>query len=236
MTLKWIQVLILAGVFLIQYLFEHLFPQDRKINNWKNEQFNIKIGILNLLLNFFPASLLVYILELVKSHKIGLFQQVNLPQWTLIIITIIIMDFWMYLWHWMNHSVPFLWKFHRFHHRDEKMNSTTAIRFHIVELLLSIPGKAIVYILFGFSFIPVIIYEVLFFASIVIHHSNISISEKNDAFYRILFSSPRMHRIHHSRRNEETNSNYGSLFSIWDKIFHSYKSKPAGEILFGTDD
>lgn len=236
MVMKWMQVLILAGVFLLQYLFEHLFPQDRKINNWKNERFNLKIGILNLVLNFFPASLLVHILGFIERNKIGLLQQWSLPLWIEIIGTIIVLDLWMYAWHWMNHSIPILWRFHRFHHKDEMMNSTTAVRFHIAELLFSIPGKAVVYMLFGFSFLPVIIYEILFFSSIVIHHSNIYISEKSDAVYRMLLASPRMHRIHHSRRHNETNSNFGSLFSIWDKLFRSYKSKPQGEIIFGTDD
>jgi len=234
MPLKYTQIIILAVVFLLQYFFEHLYPQKREINNWKNERFNIAIGILNIVLNFFPASLLVYILNFVNERNIGLLQQFAIPFWLDLFITIIILDLCMYAWHRLNHTIPFLWRFHRFHHKDEKMNSTTAVRFHIVELLLSVPLKAAIIFIAGFQFSSVIIYEILFFISVVIHHSNIYISNRTDTVYRIFFASPRMHRIHHSVRKEETHSNYGALFSFWDRIFKSWKKEPKDEIVFGT--
>jgi sterol desaturase/sphingolipid hydroxylase (fatty acid hydroxylase superfamily) len=236
MTIKWIQVLILTGVFLIQYLLEHKFPQDKKINNWINERFNIGVGFFNLAVNFFPATILVLLLGFIDRNNLGLLQQWTLPLGVELLLTILVLDLWMYAWHWFNHNTDFLWQFHRFHHRDEKMNSTTALRFHFAELLFSLPGKAVVYTIFGLSFLPVMIYEILFFSSVVIHHSNIFITEKLDALYRLVFASPRMHRIHHSRLKVERNSNYGSLFSFWDKIFGSFRSQPKGEIIFGTDD
>ncbi len=146
------------------------------------------------------------------------------------------MDLVMYWWHRCNHLIRFFWRFHKFHHLDTRMNTTTALRFHTVELLFSTLLKSWVFVVMGYSFIPVIIYETLFFTAIVIHHSNIKISVGFDAGYRKLFSSPLMHRIHHSNRMAETNSNYGSVFSFWDRLFGSYTKVAKEEIIFGVDE
>jgi sterol desaturase/sphingolipid hydroxylase (fatty acid hydroxylase superfamily) len=82
----------------------------------------------------------------------------------------------------------------------------------------------------------VIIYELVFFTAIVFHHSNIRISSHADRIYRILFASPIMHRIHHSKRQDETHSNYGAVFSFWDKLFKSWRSESKGEIIFGVEE
>jgi sterol desaturase/sphingolipid hydroxylase (fatty acid hydroxylase superfamily) len=234
MEIRYIQIITLAVVFGLQFLFEHIFPQQKTINDWKNERFNIAIGALNVLLTFIPASLFVQWLSFIHRHQLGLFNQSAVPSWLRFILTVIVMDCWMYSWHRLNHIVPFLWRFHSFHHKDNKMNSTTAVRFHIFELLMSYPGKALVCIAFGIGYAPLLVYEMLFFASIVIHHSNIAITERTDKIYRILFASPLLHRIHHSDRWAETNSNFGALFSFWDRLFSSWKGKAQNDIKFGV--
>ena len=236
MPLKYFQIIVLALVFGLQYLFEHLFPQDRKHNNWKNEKFNIAIGVLNLILSLVPSGLLVTCLDVIQQKNFGLLNQWHLPFFIKTIFVIIITDLWMYAWHRLNHTLPFLWQFHIFHHKDEHMNSTTALRFHFLELLLSYPGKALVCFLFGIDYVALLIYEILFFLSVVIHHSNIYITEKADNTYRLFFVSPKMHRIHHSIRKEETHSNFGALFSFWDKLFSSWRKQSNGTIIFGVID
>ena len=116
------------------------------------------------------------------------------------------------------------------------MNTTTALRFHAIELLFSVVYKSALLLLMGLSFLPVLIYEALFFLAIVIHHSNISITEPMDMLYRKLFSSPLMHRIHHSNKQKETDSNYGSVFSFWDRIFNTYIKKAEAPVIFGIDE
>jgi sterol desaturase/sphingolipid hydroxylase (fatty acid hydroxylase superfamily) len=233
MDIKYVQIILLACVFGLQYLFEHIYPQKSEINDWKNERFNFGIGLLNLALSFLPVSFIVQWIVFIEERNYGLFNQFVIPAWLLLLASVVVMDFWMYVWHRLNHTVPFLWRLHSFHHKDEKMNSTTAVRFHILELFLSYPGKALVCFVFGISYLNLLVYEILFFAAIVIHHSNIRISNKADAWYRILFASPLMHRIHHSNKWEETNSNYGALFSFWDRIFFSWRPDPKSTIQFG---
>lgn len=233
MNLKYVQIIVLALVFSGQFLAEHIHPQKRDVNNWRNERFNIAIGLLNVLLTFLPASFFVQWLQWIEQHRFGVLHQFTLSFAASLLLTIVLMDLWMYVWHRLNHQTPFLWGFHRFHHKDTKMNSTTALRFHTVELFLAYPGKAAVCFVFGISYLPLIIYETLFFIAVVIHHSNIRITEKQDAIYRTLFASPLMHRIHHSTRAEETDSNFGSLFSFWDRLFRSSTATAKGEVVFG---
>ena len=232
---KKMQTLLIFGIFILQYLFEHLLPQNKKYNNTRHEGFNLLIGITNGLLLFIPSALLIELLSRIDKLNIGLLQQFSLPLWANILITVFVMDFLMYWWHRFNHTEKKLWQFHKFHHKEEKMNSTTALRFHGIELIFSLIGKAAFYLMIGFSFIPILIYEALFFIVVVVHHSNIRISKNFDMAYRQVFSSPNMHRIHHSNVQRETDSNYGSVFSWWDRLFGTYKKEAAGKIVFGID-
>ena len=235
-TEKKIQFFILASVFILQYFFEHIFPENRKYNSVKNELRNFLIAVFNALLLFIPAALLVKIFIYSAAHQIGLFHLFSLPFYVEVTLTILIMDLVMYGWHRVNHTLPVLWLFHRFHHQDKKMNTSTAIRFHFMELLFSNIWKAGFFLIMGFSFLPVLVYEIIFFIVVLIHHSNIRISKSFDMTYRKLFSSPLMHRIHHSQIKEETDTNYGSVFSFWDRVFGTYKKEAAGPIIFGVKD
>lgn len=233
MQTKYIQIALLATVFGLQFFFEHVFPQKKELNNGKNERFNTGIGIINILFTFFPAWLMVQWVNLIETKHWGLLNAAGISYPLKIILALPVLDCWMYSWHRLNHHIPFFWRFHRFHHSDEKMNSTTAFRFHFAELLLSYPCKALVCLLAGINYMPLLIYECLFFTSVIIHHSNIRINSKIDTIYRVLFVSPMMHRIHHSMVAEEQNTNYGALFSFWDRLFKSWKKPAAGEIRFG---
>jgi len=233
MDFKYLQVIILAAVFALQYIFEHVYPQRKEINSWKNERFNILVGIGNILVTFIPAALLVQGLQFAADHHLGLLYQFTTPFWLQLVVGIFLLDCWMYFWHKLNHIIPFFWRFHSFHHKDEKMNTTTAIRFHFAELLMSYPGKALVCFIFGIGYTPLLVYELLFFVAVIVHHSNIYISPAVDRVYRMLFSSPIMHRIHHSNLWEHTNSNYGALFSFWDRLFKSLNLQSSKNVQFG---
>ena len=233
---KRIQFLVIFTVFVLQYLFEHFFPEKRKYNSFKNELVNFAIGIFNALILFIPSALIIVVINYSNSIDFGLLHFVSLPFWLNLLITIFLMDLGMYWWHRANHTVQLFWRFHRFHHLDQKMNTTTAVRFHFMELLFAWLLKSAYIFLLGISFVPLLIYEVLFFIIVVIHHSNISVAPKADLLYRKLFSSPLMHRIHHSNIKEEMDTNYGSVFSFWDRLFGTYKRRTEHEIVFGVDE
>ncbi len=143
-------------------------------------------------------------------------------------------DIFMYWWHRVNHEWRILWYFHKFHHADTKLNSTSALRFHAGELLLSYVTKIIAFSLLGISLSAILVHSLLFFPIIVFHHSNLKISERWDLFFRRFIVTPLMHRIHHSVIKSETNSNYSSVLPYWDRLFRSYVKKPSKEIVFGV--
>ena len=236
MTIKYLQGVVLVAVFVLQFFLEHAFPQKKELNDWKNERFNLGIGLLNIMLTLLPAFAMVQWMSFIAVKKYGLLNLFAAPLLMQILLSIVALDVWMYAWHRLNHRLNILWRFHQFHHKDEKMNSTTALRFHIAELLLSYPGKALICFLLGVNFVPLIVYECLFSASVIVHHSNIRIGEKTDRMYRMLFVSPVMHRIHHSVKRIERDNNYGALFSFWDRIFGSWKMGVGSGLVFGVDE
>ena len=228
--------MILFAILLAQYFAEHLHPAAVKNNVLKHEAKNTVVGIVNIIILFIPSVLLVELLWWLKQNELGLLNTIALPGWLELAVTIIAMDVTLYWWHRFNHRIPLLWRFHRFHHLDPTMNTTTALRFHSIELLLSTLVRAGIYVLMGFDYVAILIYEIVFFTAVLFHHSNISVSTRFDMFYRRLFSSPLMHRIHHSNKQRETDTNYGSVFSFWDRMFGSYKKEAEAEIVFGVDE
>ncbi|MBA3682643.1 MAG: sterol desaturase family protein [Bacteroidetes bacterium] len=230
------QGIITAGVFALIYSAEHVFPQQKKIINYKHELFNFSIGVVNQLLLFATSLVLYFILEIVENNNFGLLNLIKLPALISFIFGFLLLDCWMYWWHRMNHKLPFLWFFHKFHHKDTRLNSTSALRFHIGELLLSNFVRIFIFSFLGINAILLLIYSTVLFIVIVLHHANVKISTNVDLFIRKIIVSPRMHRIHHSVIRSETDSNYGSVFPFWDKLFYSYNKFPAGPIEFGINE
>ncbi len=142
-----------------------------------------------------------------------------------LLIGILVFDLWMYFWHRLNHEVYFLWRFHRMHHTDPQMDSTTAVRFHPVEIIFSYLLNLIVLGILGLNFSFLVIYNTLMVPVILFHHSNISFSKNLDHFLNYFLVMPRMHRVHHSEIMAETNSNYGTIFSFWDRLLKSFKMR-----------
>ncbi len=230
-----IQGISIACIFVLIYTAEHFFPQRKEIIDYKHELFNFSIGVINQMLVFVVGLAFYYILKLSDVYNIGLLHLVDISLTVKYIFGFILIDCWMYWWHRFNHKINFLWYFHQFHHKDTKLNSTSALRFHIGELLLSFFIRAIIFGLLGIDSLLTIIYSTVLFFVIVLHHSNLKISEKVDFILRKLIVSPRMHRIHHSVIRSETDSNYSSVFPYWDMIFRTYNKEPIRLIEFGIE-
>lgn len=193
---------------------------SRQINNFLLLIFNIIAIRLLMPLALFEVA--VY----AAKNDIGLFNILSIPLFLNVILTIIIFDFLIYVQHVLTHKVNLLWRVHRVHHTDYEVDATTGIRFHPIEIILSLIYKSLAVLLIGPVAFAIIIYEVLLNAAALFTHSNIKLSSRYDKCLRMLFVTPDMHRIHHSALNVETDSNYGNILSIWDKLFNSYRSVP----------
>jgi sterol desaturase/sphingolipid hydroxylase (fatty acid hydroxylase superfamily) len=150
---------------------------------------------------------------------------------------VVALDFWTYWWHRLNHRVPFLWRFHRAHHSDAQVDVTTASRFHFGEILFSNCLRIPLIMFVGLHLWEIVLYETALLAVIQFHHANLGLPDRMDRLLRCLIVTPAMHKVHHSRLQQETDSNYSSLFSIWDRLFRSFglRADPR-TIQFGLQD
>ncbi|MFK5922029.1 MAG: sterol desaturase family protein [Verrucomicrobiota bacterium] len=169
-------------------------------------------------------------------HQFGLMNQFALPAWGKALGVVLLFDIWTYWWHRFSHVVPFLWRFHRVHHSDPQMDVTTSNRFHIGEIFISNVIRIPLIMLFGAEFWHIALFSALMFPVVQFQHANIGLTPTLDRLLRIVFVTPHMHKVHHSRYYKETNSNYTSMFSIWDRLFGSFRlSKDLSKIQLGLN-
>lgn len=159
-----------------------------------------------------------------EQHKIGFFNQFTMHSWLIIILSLLLLDILIYWQHRLFHQSPFLWRFHRVHHSDAHVDTSTALRFHPIEIVLSILIKSIVITLFGVPAIAVLIFEISLNGLALFNHANIRLPYAIEKPLRVILMTQILHRIHHSQIPNETNSNYGFSVIWWDKLFGSYKS------------
>jgi len=187
---------------------------------------NMALGILNsLFIGLAFAALWWATAQWAQSHHFGILNQLSLPAWARLILALLLFDAWMYWWHRLNHRIPFLWRFHRTHHSDPRMDVTTANRFHIGEIAISSVLRIPVIALLGLQLWELALYELVMFAVVQMHHANIALPAQLDRALRLLIVTPFMHKVHHSRWQPETDSNYSSLFSFWDRLFRTFRSR-----------
>ncbi|MHB8521637.1 MAG: sterol desaturase family protein [Limisphaerales bacterium] len=160
----------------------------------------------------------------------------ELPAAARLAIGLLLFDAWMYGWHRLNHRLRFLWRFHRTHHSDPRMDVTTAHRFHLGEIIFSSSLRIPVLALLGLSLAELAVYETVQFMVVQWHHANIALPPRLDRWLRLFVVTPAMHKVHHSRWGPETDSNYSSLLSIWDRIFRTFRLRAdPRSIVFGLD-
>nr|WP_245198120.1 sterol desaturase family protein [Sphingomonas kaistensis] len=156
----------------------------------------------------------------------GLFNLLALPAWAEITLAVIILDLLIYGQHVLFHAVPSLWRVHRVHHADLEFDVTTGLRFHPIEILLSMAIKIAAVMMLGAAALAVLIFEVLLNATAMWSHSNLRLPPSIDRLLRHLFVTPDMHRVHHSILPRETHSNFGFNLALWDKMFGTYRHQP----------
>lgn len=164
---------------------------------------------------------------LAEAQGFGLFNLVPLPAWTAAATSILILDLVIYLQHVLFHAVPALWRLHRMHHADLDVDVTTGLRFHPIEILLSLVIKFAAIAALGAPAVAVLIFEVLLNATSMFNHGNVRIPARLDQVIRWFVVTPDMHRVHHSILARETNTNFGFNLPWWDRLFGTYRAQPS---------
>ena len=223
-----LKLAIAGALFLALFAGEHFFPY------FKNRQQHTLHSIRNLSLAALNSAISVIIYIVLLSHvcswtlenNIGLLNYLSLSSISAFIIAFILIDAWQYLWHRLNHTVKLLWRFHQVHHADKDMDASTGLRFHTIEIIYSNAIRMLIIPILGLQLEHLIVYEAILLPIIFFHHSNINLSESIDKILRLVIVTPHIHRLHHSDIQSETDSNYASVFSMWDKLFNSYSMRP----------
>lgn len=162
-----------------------------------------------------------------ERHGFGLFNMVALPGWLAVLLSIVILDLVVYLQHVLFHAVPGLWRLHRVHHADLEIDVTTGLRFHPIEILLSMAIKLAAVAALGAPPVAVLLFEVILNGMAMFNHSNLALPPALDRLLRLVVVTPDMHRVHHSILPAETNSNFGFNLSWWDRLLGTYRPQPA---------
>jgi sterol desaturase/sphingolipid hydroxylase (fatty acid hydroxylase superfamily) len=216
-------ITVLAFIFILEGFIPHLQGRRLRIGHGLP---HVLTAVLNgLLTRLFLAGITIQVTGWAQVHSLGLVRMVELPGAVRIIVVFLLFDIWMYYWHMANHRFSLFWRFHRAHHSDIEMDTTTALRFHPGELLLSSFIRFPVLIVIGMSFSELVLFEVMLNVSMLLHHSNLALPENWDRLLRILIATPNMHRVHHSVEREETNSNFTSLLSLWDRLAGTFRMR-----------
>lgn len=218
-----------TGVITAMALWEHRAPMRRlaiaRVSRWPGNFGVLAIDII-LVRVIFPTAAVGAAL-VCEAQGWGLFNAVAIPFAVAVPVSVILLDLAIYLQHMLFHAVPALWRLHRMHHADLDIDVTTGVRFHPVEILLSLLIKFAVIALLGAPALAVLIFEVLLNATSMFNHSNVRMPAAVDRVVRLLVVTPDMHRVHHSIVRTETNSNFGFNFPWWDRLFGTYRSQPA---------
>jgi len=224
-----IRLITFLAVLIGMMVWEVATPRRRqeipRVLRWTNNLSLVVIDTAILRLTF-PV-LAVGLAGIAEANGWGLFNVVDLPLWVAVIAAILMLDLAIYLQHIVFHAVPGLWRLHRMHHADLEFDATTGLRFHPVEIVLSMAVKLVLVVAIGAPAVAVLAFEVILNAASIFNHSNISLPPAVDRVMRLFLVTPDMHRVHHSVEPRETNSNFGFSVPWWDRMFGTYLAQPA---------
>lgn len=232
-----LRAMLLIGMLGFGLLLEHWRPL-RKATQPKAYRVVVNlglaaVGVLALRFLFFP--LVLQVSEKTVAGHFGILPRLGLPAVGGLIVAVLALDYTLYVWHWMNHKIPFLWRFHNVHHVDLDLDVSTASRFHFGELILSTGFRSAQVVLLGIDPFTLILFETLVTTAAQFHHSNIRLPIQIERFLNKVIVTPRMHGIHHSIVQNETDSDYSTIFSFWDRLHHTIQlNVPQAKVTIGV--
>jgi len=227
-----LRLAVFAGVLAFMAALELMIPK-RELRAPKGRRWltNLLIGGVDSALVRLMAVFVIPLAAVVTAmwaaaNGVGLFNLVDLPLWLEIAIAVILLDLGIYIQHVASHRIPLLWRLHKVHHTDVDIDVTTAIRFHPIEIGLSMLYKIVLVLMLGPAAVAVVLFEVILNGCAMFNHANIALPRWLDAALRTFLVTPDMHRVHHSVVTRETDSNFGFNLSIWDRVFGTYTAQP----------
>ncbi|MEM7766701.1 MAG: sterol desaturase family protein [Pseudomonadota bacterium] len=223
-----------AAAFILFSALETLAPRRARLaNRWQRWATNgamllLATGLVRAIAIAAPFIAGVAAAGLAATLGVGLFHWLELPFWLEVIAAVALLDLAIWFQHLVTHKVPLLWRLHRVHHADRDLDASSALRFHPAEIILSAGYKLAIILLLGPAAIAVLVFEVLLNASALFNHANLALPTWLDRALRTVMVTPDMHRVHHSVRRDEHDTNFGFCLSIWDRAFGTYRAAPDG--------
>ncbi len=216
------------GIFALMITWEVLSPRRSQPQN-RQHRWSINLGLAafnTLIMRFSIGGLATLSAVNATTYSIGLLNLCAVPEWLAIAITLLFLDFAIYCQHIVSHRWSLLWRLHQVHHTDLAFDATTAVRFHPLEIVISMLYKVLCVYIIGANPTAVLVFEILLNGAATFNHSNINLPTPLDKIIRMVLVTPDMHRIHHSTNAKEYNSNYGFCLSCWDRLCRTYTAEP----------
>ncbi len=226
-TALW-RISIALGLLLLLLVAERRWPRRQESSQWRlrwTANLGLSLGSTVLVRGLLGAGAMGAAV-LAQSKEWGVFAVLLLPEALEVLLSLVLLDLLIYGQHRLFHTLPLLWRLHRVHHSDLQVDATTALRFHPVEILLSMGLKMAAVIALGAPPLAVLAFEVLLNACAMFNHANLTLSPRLDRALRGLLITPDLHRVHHSVHGDEMRSNYGFSVPWWDHLFGSYRAQP----------
>ena len=229
---------VLIGGLMFFWILEGIVPLFRfSYQKGKHAALNIVFTLIAMVIGFAMAFILLAAADFTQTRNFGLLQLVELPLWVEVIIGVMLLDLiGAYFVHFTEHKIKWMWKFHLIHHTDRNVDVTTGLRHHPGEIIFRISFTVLGVLVAGVPISVVMIYQTLSVLFTHLTHANLNIPDKVDHAFSWLFVSPNMHKVHHHYTQPLTDTNYGNIFSIWDRIFGTYVHvKDPKSIKYGID-
>lgn len=229
--INYIVIGLIAIFFTLEQILSTQFPfKERGKHFWNSFLFQV----LFLIGNLFWAGVTVFSIDWLNQHEIGLFYLIELPYWLKLVLGVAMLDLVTYWFHRLSHKSALLWRFHRVHHSDTSMDSSTYFRSHPIEVLLWFGGSNILSAgIFGLDLLTIGLYFLILTPFLVLEHSNLRFPAWLDKTVGLIFTTPNLHKIHHDQDQHYTDSNFADMFIIWDRIFGTFKYKPTEQVKLG---
>ncbi len=231
------RTLILWGGLAFFYGLEYLIPLIHiKYKKLKHAGINVFFTVTTILVNFLLAFLILKTSDWVTQHHFGVINWLSIPVGLSIVIGLLLLDFiGAYLIHFVEHQIKWMWKFHIIHHADTNIDTTTATRHHPGESIFRLTFTILAVFIVGAPIWMVFMYQSISVLLSQFNHANINLPPWLDKAISLIFVSPNMHKVHHHFKQPYTDSNYGNIFSIWDRLFGTFKTLAPEKLIYGID-